>query len=462
MDLNFFDSVVLFMLPPLFLSYLFFGIDDLLIDFWRSIKKIRPVELTPENIEKISHLKEKRVAILVAAWQEGGVLRRMVTGNMREICYQNFDIFLGVYPNDRATVREAESLEKEFERVHVVINRKEGPTSKGQMLNEVVRALFSHERENGAPFDALLIHDSEDLIHPLSLKIINWKLTSSDFVQLPVFPIEMPLRALVAGTYMDEFAEAHTKTLLVRESLGASLPSAGVGTALSRKLVNTLVGEQKGFLMNESTLTEDYDLGVRCRRERFSQAFACYYYWSANRKREFIATRAYFPRKLLKSIRQKTRWNFGITFQGTEQIGWLGSLANRYFLYRDRKGLVSNIIAFIGLFACLYGSLQILLPSSRMIEIPPLLQGCAFLNLLFMLHRSIERMRAAAFVYCWKTAFFVPFRLLVGNVVNGLASLRATSQFFRSKLFGDHPVWIKTEHELPSGFGLSATQEVKA
>ncbi len=56
------------------------------------------------------------------------------------------------------------------------------------------------------------------MVHPLSMELFNHLIPRKDMVQLPVIPMEMPLRHFTAGTYMDEFAESHTKDLLVRSA----------------------------------------------------------------------------------------------------------------------------------------------------------------------------------------------------------------------------------------------------
>ncbi|MEX5669605.1 glycosyltransferase family 2 protein, partial [Pseudomonas neuropathica] len=53
-----------------------------------------------------------------------------------------------------------------------------------------------------------------------------------------------------------------------------------------------------------------------------------------------LCVRELFPDTFRTAFRQKARWTLGIGLQGWEQMGWSGSLANRYLLFRDRKGLV--------------------------------------------------------------------------------------------------------------------------
>nr|BFE97275.1 hypothetical protein GCM10020185_78110 [Pseudomonas brassicacearum subsp. brassicacearum] len=79
-------------------------------------------------------------------------------------------------------------------------------------------------------FAGVVLHDSEDVLHPLELRLFNYLLPRKDMIQLPVVSLERNWYEWVAGVYMDEFAEWHGKDLVVRESMTDTVPSAGVGT----------------------------------------------------------------------------------------------------------------------------------------------------------------------------------------------------------------------------------------
>ena len=61
-----------------------------------------------------------------------------------------------------------------------------------------------------------------------------------------------------------------------------------------------------------------------------------------------LCVREFFPDTFRTAYRQRARWTLGIGLQGWKQTGWSGSLANRYLLFRDRKGIVT---AFVGIIA---------------------------------------------------------------------------------------------------------------
>ena len=48
-----------------------------------------------------------------------------------------------------------------------------------------------------------------------------------------------------------------------------------------------------------------------------------------------LGVREYFPDTFRTAYRQKARWTLGIGLQGWSQVGWEGSLATKYLLFRD-------------------------------------------------------------------------------------------------------------------------------
>ena len=79
-----------------------------------------------------------------------------------------------------------------------------------------------------------MLHDAEDVVHPLELKLFDRLIEHAGLVQLPVVPLIDPDSRWIGGHYCDEFAEAHIKELVVREAVGAAIPLAGVGCAIER------------------------------------------------------------------------------------------------------------------------------------------------------------------------------------------------------------------------------------
>ncbi|MGE5086413.1 MAG: glycosyltransferase, partial [Bacillota bacterium] len=236
-----------------------FFLDDLFTDAIALIKRLRPREISPHVLKRMQRAPQKHIAILIANWKEADVVGAVVRRNIRSVDYQNYRFFLGVYPNDTTTWMAAKELEKLFpEKVGVVVNSQSGPTSKGQMLNEVARQVLASEDRALKKTDFFLMLDSEDILHPQVLTLLNYYSYEADFLQIPVFPLDASRNSLLRGIYTDEFSEIHTKDLLVQQCLGKAIPAVGVRTGLSRELVVDLRLRQEGSIFKSNTLVEDY------------------------------------------------------------------------------------------------------------------------------------------------------------------------------------------------------------
>ena len=144
------------------------GLDDLFIGLVFLLAR-RPRVQRPSK-EQLAACPERSLAILVPLWHEDRVIARMLAHNLGAIGYSNYRIFAGVYRNDLAT-REALPANQ---RIHVVVCPHDGPTSKGDCLNQIYLGMQAYEAQHGVRFDIVITHDAEDLIHPESLPLINW------------------------------------------------------------------------------------------------------------------------------------------------------------------------------------------------------------------------------------------------------------------------------------------------
>ena len=130
------------------------------------------------------HAALPKIAVFIANWHEEDVLGKMVEGNLARIQIPEVSFFLGVYPNDSGTLRVAKELEaKHPDRVRVIVNTLPGPTSKGQMLNEMFSQVFSRQ---DCP-DMAVLHDSEDVIDPRTFSVYAAYAQEYDYIQVPVF-----------------------------------------------------------------------------------------------------------------------------------------------------------------------------------------------------------------------------------------------------------------------------------
>ena len=116
----------------------------------------------------------------------------------------------------------------------------DGPTSKGDCLNWIYQRMKDHEARHRMRFRIVVLHDAEDLIHPESLRLINWFSRRYAMVQVPVLPLPTGVGEWTHGLYCDEFAEYQHKDIPVRQHLGGFLPSNGVGTGFDRAALERL------------------------------------------------------------------------------------------------------------------------------------------------------------------------------------------------------------------------------
>ena len=199
-----------------------------------------------------------------------------------------------------------------------------------------------------------MLHDAEDVVHSAERPIFDVLTERYDLVQLPVLPLIDPGSRWIGGHYADEFAEAHGKGLVVREALGAALPSAGVGCAIGRAALDRLA-ERHGVPFDAASLTEDYELGLRLRRAGGRAAFVRI---RAGPGRPLVATRGYFPTTLAAAVSQKARWIRGIALSGWEQLGWGGGFAERWMRMRDRQSMLAALLLAAGYAALLLWTLR--------------------------------------------------------------------------------------------------------
>jgi adsorption protein B len=466
----------------LVLLYLFMGADDFIWDIVSLLHR-RSYRKQRLDLHQLDQQPPKLLAMAVAAWQEDNVLGDVIDNVIESVHYPRsmYHIFLGVYPNDEATVSVARNLADKYPNVHVVINELPGPTSKAQNINYVIRKIKAFEETHRWRFASLTIHDSEDVVHPYEFKVTNYLLEQHASIQFPVFPLmQMPrlgnfFKNITTGTYADEFAENHFTTMVGRYSSGAFVPSAGTGFALSRKTLESFGDED---VLPRDSLTEDYRLSLTL----FEKGIRMYYALERaprigpdNKLRwEFIATRSMFPKTFKTAVRQKTRWILGITMQSfkfREIFEAKGMrLVGRYSLYRDLKAKVGNLIFLLGYPVLIYFVLSLFFPLETIYPAYSLSWYLSVIVTFMMIERQVFRGVAIHKVYGMRSVFFacllpplIPIRLVWGNIINLTSTLRA----YKQRIFGNqtpekkekkiaaHPerqtekklAWSKTDHQ---------------
>lgn len=245
------------------IGFLLIGVSDLAVDLIWIGRAVRRLFTTKRKAPTVSDLKPaapRRIAVFVPAWDEATVIKAMLRNTFSSYSHPNFRLYLGCYPNDQATLAAVEEISDP--RLRIVVNARPGPTTKADCLNKIWAAMKTDESAEGCHFDAIVLHDAEDVVHKDELDVIDGLIGRYDLVQLPVLPLINARRVWVSGHYADEFAEAHGKEMVVRDEVGAAIPSAGVSSGISPAALRYLE-KVEGAPFDSSSVTEDYELGLR-------------------------------------------------------------------------------------------------------------------------------------------------------------------------------------------------------
>ena len=445
------------LLVPLAAWILISGADDLfvLLVFLRA----RRLRVRVPDDEELEAAPARRIALFVPCWKEDRVIGDMVSHNIAALRYPRYDIFVGAYPNDRATVEAVRALEERYRNVHLALCPHDGPTSKADCLNWIYQRMLLYEEEHSVRFEIVVIHDAEDMIHCDELHWINYFARDYGMVQTPVLALATPPAEFTHGLYCDDFAHCHTIDLAARQAMGGFIPSCGVGTGYTRETLEELAVAESNRIFDPSSLTEDYENGLRIHALGRRQLFVPI----EMRRGAPMATREYFPRRFRDAVRQRSRWVTGIALQAWQRHGWPGRWRQRYWLFRDRKSLLSNPAGVLANLVFAYGCVTWAAAQAggrpwglgeRLGE--PWVWALLAVNGALQLIHLGARAACVARIYGWRFAAGTPLRLLYGNWLNSVATARAIWAF-AGALWRKRPlVWVKTEHAYPARTALLA------
>jgi adsorption protein B len=450
------DHWVAALLAPLAFWVLINGIDDVLIDIaglvsWVIRKYSHDPGERPPTEEQLDAAPPLLMAIFVALWKEHKVIQKMIDNNVTKLNYPRFEFFVGAYPNDSLTIAAVKETMKRHPNVHLALIPHDGPTSKADNLNWIYQRMLLHEQEHAVRFDMILTHDAEDLMDPDGLRWINYYAQSNDMVQIPVLALGTPFRQLSHGVYCDEFAEFQFKDMPARQLLGGFIPSNGVGTGFSRRALEMLAEKYANRIFEPACMTEDYENGFRIKRLGLPQKFIPVQF----RQGRPIATREYFPLTFRKAIRQRTRWIMGITLQSWEYHSAGETFRHLYWFWRDRKGVIGNLITPLANILFAFG-LSTWLWSRATQHEWLLARELSRFHTIYTIGLSIQALQTTiragctAKIYGWRFACGVPIRVLVANAINCAATLRAIWTYTIARIHRRPLCWVKTEHAYPN------------
>ena len=432
------------------------SLDDLMIDglfAFRSLwRQLTVYAVHPRAVAAQLGRERGWMAIVIPAWDESAVIGAMLRNTLATFDYPHYRLFVGSYANDPATVAAVRGVNDP--RVACVTVGWTGPTTKADCLNALWRAVAVHERATGVRFKAVVLHDAEDVVDRDELRVFDHLIPHLAMVQLPVMPLPDRHSRWVAGHYMDEFAEAHGKDIIVREAIGAAVPSAGVACAVERAMLGRIADAADGAPFDATCLTEDYELGLRIRALGGRGGLARI---ANGRGTAAVATREHFPGTLEAAVRQKSRWLLGISLQGWDRLGWPGGIADKWMLARDRKSVATallTLLAYLGLGA------SVLLTLARMLcptldRLPPLVSTDGWLATLLVFNtavlgwRLLVRALFTSRAHGWREGVVSVPRAFVGNLINFLAAVRAIRRYLRIARGRERNIWEKTAHRFP-------------
>jgi adsorption protein B len=455
------DHWIASLLAPLAFWVFFNSLDDLIIDIAAVFTYLQrkfsrhPNHRTPSE-EELDAVPPRPMAVFVALWRESRVIQKMIDNNVTRLRYPNCDFFVGVYPNDTPTIAAVREAAGRYPNVHISISPHDGPTSKADNLNWIYQRMLLYEEEHGVRFEMILTHDAEDLMDPDALLWINYYAQWNDMVQIPVLALPTPIAQLSHGVYCDEFAEFQFKDMPARQILGGFIPSNGVGTGFSRHALEMLAARYSNRIFESACITEDYENGFRIKRLGLRQKFIPIHF----RHGRAIATREYFPQTFHLAVKQRTRWIMGITLQSWEYHSARETFAHLYWFWRDRKGLVANLLTPVinllfvlglGTWSWAHAAHHAWYLARDLSRYYPIYRA----GLAIQIMQTCIRAACSARVYGWRFACAVPFRVLVANFINCIATAHAIFSYANAKIHARALPWIKTDHAYPNRAALT-------
>lgn len=235
---------------------------------------------------------------------------------------------------------------------------------------------------------------------------------------------------------------------MVRDSLAAGVPSAGVGCAIARQALGRLANERGGSPFDADSLTEDYELGLslaeRGRNGTFIRCHDC-------ETGELIAVHAHFPATLSEAVRQKTRWIAGIALYGWERLGWHAGAADFWMRVRDRSAILAAMVLLAAYLAAILGFGLLVVTSTTTYAFPPMppvLSYVLTVNLGLLLWRLTIRAGFTAVGYGWREGLRAIPRAIISNIIAMMAARRALTGYIFAQR-DRPPTWDKTHHIFP-------------
>lgn len=140
-------------------GFLIGGLDDLAIDLVYFVRRGWRRSGDADHRLAAPDAATGRVAIFVPAWDEASVIDAMLATALDRLDHPDYRLYVGTYPNDRATIDAVAAVAERDARVRLVIGSRPGPTTKADCLNSLWRALVADAAER--PIKAVVLHDAD-------------------------------------------------------------------------------------------------------------------------------------------------------------------------------------------------------------------------------------------------------------------------------------------------------------
>ena len=198
-------------------------------------------------------------------------------------------------------------------------------------------------RRPAAPAKAIVLHDAEDVVHPLELGLFD-RLIDRAAVDPAAGPAACPtrIRAGSAAIIATSSPRRTSRSWWSAKPSARRFRSPGSAARSRGAPLAQLAALQDGRPFAGSSMTEDYEVGLRLGALGLKTMFVRIPAHPG--ERGVVASRGHFPATLGAAVRQKARWLGGIALAGWDRLGWSGGLGERWMRMRDRRGPLAALL----------------------------------------------------------------------------------------------------------------------
>ena len=249
-------------------GFLLFAVNDLLVDLIyfgaADVARGDRLQPLPARLRQRAAGVRRSPASSPSSFPPGtksAVIASMLRATLQRLEYPNYRIFVGHYRNDPATAAAIASVRDE--RIEAVQVDADGPTTKADCLNHLYDALIAYETPTGRAAKAVVLHDAEDVVHPLELALFDRLIDRAGVIQLPVLPLIDPARAGSAAIIATSSPRRTSRNWWCarRSARRSRWPGSAARSPASRSPAWPRMHDGRPFA--GASMTEDYEMGLR-------------------------------------------------------------------------------------------------------------------------------------------------------------------------------------------------------